>query len=79
MRSLFEEGIAKERLATVHAPIGLEIGAVTPAEIAVSIASEIIAVRHNRADRADRPVSAMKISPEQLDVWLREAPPGTPT
>jgi xanthine dehydrogenase accessory factor len=76
MRSLFEEGIAKGRLATVHAPIGLEIGAVTPAEIAVSIASEIIAVRHNRADR---PASAMKISPEQLEVWLRESPPGTPT
>jgi xanthine dehydrogenase accessory factor len=29
----------------VHAPIGLEIGAVTPAEIAISILAELIAVR----------------------------------
>jgi len=38
-----------ERLAAVHAPIGLSIGAETPAEIAVSILAEIVAVR--RADR----------------------------
>jgi xanthine dehydrogenase accessory factor len=56
-------------LAQVHAPIGLQIGAVTPAEIAVSIASELVAVRHNRADR---PVSAMKVTPAQLDSWSRE-------
>jgi xanthine dehydrogenase accessory factor len=34
-----------ECLERVHAPIGLEIGAVTPAEIAVSILAELIAVR----------------------------------
>jgi xanthine dehydrogenase accessory factor len=56
-------------LAQVHAPIGLQIGAVTPAEIAVSIASELVAVRHNRADG---PVSAMKVTPAQLDSWSRE-------
>ena len=38
-------GIDEERLARVHAPIGLAIGAVTPQEIAVSIAAEMIAVR----------------------------------
>ena len=35
-----------ECLDRVHAPIGLAIGAITPAEIAVSILAELIAVRH---------------------------------
>ena len=43
---LSEEGFDRERIARVHAPIGLSIGAVTPAEIAVSIAAELIAARH---------------------------------
>ena len=34
-----------ECLERVHAPIGLDIGAVTPAEIAISILAELIAVR----------------------------------
>lgn len=36
------EGVEEEKLAKVHAPIGLAIGAQTPAEIAVSITAEII-------------------------------------
>lgn len=48
--SLAEEGYDRERLARVHAPIGLPIGAVTPQEIAVSICAELIA--HRRAARA---------------------------
>ncbi|MBR3135642.1 MAG: XdhC family protein [Clostridia bacterium] len=43
---LVEEGFDQARLARVHAPIGLSIGAVTPAEIAVSILAELIAARH---------------------------------
>ncbi len=45
------EGIPAECLERVHAPIGLEIGAVTPAEIAISILAELIAVRRG-ADTA---------------------------
>jgi xanthine dehydrogenase accessory factor len=39
------EGLPIESLARVHAPIGFDIGAITPAEIAVSILAELIAVR----------------------------------
>jgi xanthine dehydrogenase accessory factor len=42
---LLAEGVPAERLDRVHAPIGLDIGAVTPAEIAISIMAELIAVR----------------------------------
>ncbi len=38
-----------EALSHVHAPIGLDIGAVTPQEIAVSIVAELVAVRRGRA------------------------------
>lgn len=53
---LVEEGFALERLRAVHAPIGLEIGAHTPAEIAVSILAQMIKVRRlpQEAPRAAR-------------------------
>ena len=37
-----------DHLTRVHAPIGLDIGAVTPQEIAVSILAELIAVKHGK-------------------------------
>lgn len=43
--ALLAEGMPPECLQRVHAPIGLEIGAITPAEIAISILAELIAVR----------------------------------
>ncbi len=44
---LLTKGIAKEQLDRVHAPIGLEINAQTPEEIAVSILAEIVKVRRS--------------------------------
>ena len=41
-----------ESLKRVHAPIGLDIGAVTPQEIAVSILAELIAVKHGKIKSA---------------------------
>jgi xanthine dehydrogenase accessory factor len=43
--ALREQGVRAQDLASVHAPLGLEIGAQTPEEIAVSILAEMIAVR----------------------------------
>ena len=44
-KELEREGMPAEKFADVHAPVGLEIGAVTPEEIAVAIVAEMIAVR----------------------------------
>jgi len=44
---LLAKGIPQEALDRVHAPIGLEIGAQTPEEIAVSIMAEIVKVRRS--------------------------------
>lgn len=43
---LEDKGIAREKLERVHTPIGLDIGAETPAEIAVAIMAEIIGVKN---------------------------------
>ena len=46
-KQLEKEGIAPEKFARVYAPVGLEIGAITPEEIAVAIVAELIAIRRN--------------------------------
>ena len=53
---LVEDQVPADTLKHVHAPIGLDIGAVTPQEIAVSILAELIAVKHQslRAKRTCR-------------------------
>ncbi|MCX5907838.1 MAG: XdhC/CoxI family protein [Deltaproteobacteria bacterium] len=49
--NLEQKGIPAEKLKRVHAPIGLDIGALTPEEIAVSILAEIIKVRRGMEDK----------------------------
>jgi xanthine dehydrogenase accessory factor len=46
-KELEKEGIPAEKFANVHAPVGLDIGAVTPEEIAVAIVAEMIAERRH--------------------------------
>lgn len=46
---LLNAGVRPERIAQLHSPIGLDIGAVSPAEVAVSITAEIIASRNRAA------------------------------
>jgi xanthine dehydrogenase accessory factor len=52
---LYEQLLAESKvdpalLERIHAPIGLDLGAVTPQEIAVSITAELIAVRRGKAE-----------------------------
>ncbi len=51
VRQVFEElrhcGVSEDALATVYAPIGLDIGADSPTEIAVSVVAEILAILRN--------------------------------
>ena len=44
-RELVKEGISEQSFERVHAPVGLDIGAITPEEIAVAITAELIAAR----------------------------------
>jgi xanthine dehydrogenase accessory factor len=46
-RELTKEGLAPKLFERVHAPVGLDIGAVTPEEIAVAITAELIAMRRH--------------------------------
>jgi xanthine dehydrogenase accessory factor len=49
--ALTKAGIDPERLSQLRAPAGLDLGAITPEEIAVSILAEIIAVRRSKHSR----------------------------
>jgi len=49
LKELAEAGYSNEQLSHIHSPIGLKIGAVTEAEIAISILAEIIQVRRGRS------------------------------
>ncbi len=67
IRAVFElleqQDFPRERFRHVHAPIGLNIGAETPAEIAVSILGEMIAHRHNAGEDTRPLVSVAGIHP----------------
>ena len=49
LERLADNGLAPDVLARIHGPIGLDIGAATPAEIAVSIVAELTAAVRGRA------------------------------
>jgi xanthine dehydrogenase accessory factor len=53
---LEERGVAAEALGEIHVPLGVEIGAQSPEEIAVSILAELIAVRRGVDPAAVRPM-----------------------
>lgn len=65
---LVEQGVSIERLQSVHAPIGYDIGAITVPEIAVSIAAELVAIRRGKSAGAYS--RAMRLPADELEKWL---------
>ena len=61
-RALEKEGHDLEKFERVHAPVGLDIGALSPEEIAVSIAAELIAVRRNAVNLSHKSVKLSDIA-----------------
>lgn len=53
MEKLKGEGYSPEQIDKVNSPIGLDIGAVTPEEIAISIIAEVISFRRKRGNKRD--------------------------
>jgi xanthine dehydrogenase accessory factor len=53
--ALAARGVTAERLAKLKAPAGLDLGAITPDEIAISVLAEIVAVRRGKHSRGEAP------------------------
>ncbi|MCC6861772.1 MAG: XdhC family protein [Bryobacterales bacterium] len=70
IKELEKEGLSREQLERVHAPMGLDIGAVTPEEIAISVVAEMIAVRR-KAQSSWRSLSKSIFEDERLRALLK--------
>jgi xanthine dehydrogenase accessory factor len=73
LSALLEEGVPRERLAVLRTPVGLDIGAETPAEIALSIAAELVLVRRGGTG------AALSAQARVLDRLLPDAPASSVT
>ena len=86
-KALEEEGFSRETLDGVYAPIGLKIGGQTPAEIAVSIAAQLVEQRARRGPEAVRPPEGPGVlctivekhgsAPRGVGTWMLVRPDGT--
>ncbi|HEU5348230.1 MAG TPA: XdhC/CoxI family protein [Ktedonobacterales bacterium] len=74
-RKLLRKGVTPEALAKVHAPIGLDLGAKTPDEIALSIAAELLMWRRGGTGESLREHAAIlaKVQAEPADASETEA------
>ena len=83
LRQLREEGVPPEALARLRSPIGLDLGARTPEETAVSIAAELIASSWGGTGRAltdtSTPIHAPVNAPVDAPTGLRDAHQLDPT
>jgi xanthine dehydrogenase accessory factor len=66
-KALEKTGIPAEKLESVFAPVGLEIGALTPEEIAVSITAELIAVRRKTENLKHKSAGLRALVQAELD------------
>jgi xanthine dehydrogenase accessory factor len=70
-RALLDHGVPGDRLARIHAPIGVDIGAETPEEIAVAIAAELVAARRNHPAGG-----SLRDRERVVERWLAAGPAG---
>ena len=61
-KALQKQGTSLDKFDRVHAPVGLDIGALTPEEIAVSITAELIAVRRNAENFPNKSVKLSELA-----------------
>jgi len=67
-KEILKEGVAEELFERLHAPMGLEIGAISPEEIAVSVVAEMIAVRRAPEGKWRQAAKSMFVNPAQAPV-----------
>jgi xanthine dehydrogenase accessory factor len=68
---LLDEGVTAERLAALRAPCGMDLGATTPKEVAVSILAELVAVRRGKASFATPPIAeVLAVAPPEEPMVL---------
>ena len=60
--ALLEEGFPKEELAKVYAPVGLDLGGQSPAEVALSIMAEIVAAENHATGKPMRELRGVILS-----------------
>jgi xanthine dehydrogenase accessory factor len=65
MKEIRKEGVPAEAFDRLHAPMGLEIGAISPEEIAVSVVAEMIAVRRKPEGAWRNAAKSIFVNPDQ--------------
>ncbi|MDR0884794.1 MAG: XdhC family protein [Clostridiales Family XIII bacterium] len=68
MQSLIDDGYDANVVKSIHSPIGLRIGAVTPSEIAISILAEIIEIRRNPKNRNENEAVMNRYKDETINI-----------
>lgn len=73
-KALFDLGCSKSEVARLHAPIGLDIGARTPAETALAVVAELLSSRNGRSSGSLRDVRGPIRGRDQADSALDAVP-----
>jgi xanthine dehydrogenase accessory factor len=75
--SLAARGVPTDAIARVHAPAGLDLGAKTPEEVALSVMASIVATRRGRLPTASLPATSLGSHPDRSPAPVNDwAPPG---